>query len=482
MKFFPVIAAVAIAACALALPEPARAADLVNHGGPVLKSFEIVPFYYGPWKQTAVDEHQKYLIGLTQYISGANAPANSQPTLVQYGVTSAGVADAVMQAAPSTPVNTDGPGLVSIIHSAQNAGKLPPYASNRLILVLLPNGSTVKEHCAYHSAEAVGKYWAVVTQDCNPWLLVSAHEIFEAATDPAIGLTPAHNAWSEAVDPCGTSFTLWFGTIPGAMDNSIHACSTTGYDTTPATPPGAFTAVWTASADPEIQMSGATYSVYRARYDELWGVGWRLHILRPYVVNDNVYYSAVWRPGSGSEVQIYGVPYATYRAKYDALWGQGLRLAMLVPHVAGGQVLYDAVWRPSTEGETQVYGYTYADYRKKYDDLWGKGWRLKLLQPYVVAGNVRYDAVWRPSTEGELQVYGYTYKDYRTKYDALWNQGWRLKLLHPYVVAGNVRYDAVWRPNAHSESQVYGYAYPQYRTRYDQLFPTGFRLEMLDAY
>jgi hypothetical protein len=482
MKLFPVIAAVCIAACALAVPKPAQA-DLAFQGGPVLKSFQIVPFYYGPWKPADVDAHQKYLVGLAQYISGANAPANSEPTLVQYGVTSAGVASAVLQTAPSTPITTDGPGLVTIIHAAQNAGKLPPYATNRLIMVLLPNGSTVKEHCAYHAAEAVGKYWAVVTQGCSPWLLVSAHKIFEAATDPALGLKPAHNAWSEAVDPCSTSFPLWFGTIPGAFDNSTHSCSTTGYSTTSsAPPPGSFTAVWTTSADPEIQMSGASYASYRARYDELWNVGWRLHILQPYVVNDTVYYNAVWRPAGGAEVQIYGVPYATYRAKYDALWQQGLRLAMLQPHVVGGQVLYDAVWRPSSENETQVYGYAYADFRKRYDDLWGKGWRLKLLQPYVVGGDVRYDAVWRPSSENETQVYRSTYQDFRTKYDALWKQGWRLKLLQPYVVAGSVRYDAVWRTSAASESQVYGDAYPQFRTRYDQLFPSGFRLEMLGAY
>ena len=482
MKIFPALAAVGIAACVFALPK-AAAADLAFHGGPVLKSFTIVPYYYGPWKAADIDQHQKYIVGLAQYMSGANAPASSQPTLVQYGVTSAGVADPIVDAAPSTPVSTDAAGLRGIIHAAQSAGKLPAYSSTRLIMVLLPSGSTVKEHCAYHSSEDVGKYWAVVTQACHPWLLVSAHEIFEAATDPAIGLKPAHNGWDEAVDPCKTGFTLWFGTIPGAFDNSTHSCSTTGYDaSSAAAPPGSFTAVWTASAEPEIQMSGTTYAAYRARYDELWGVGWRLHILQPYVVGEGVYYNAVWRPGSGAEVQIYGAPYAAYRAKYDALWGQGFRLAMLQPHVVGGQVLYDAVWRPSTEGEYQVYGYTYADYRKRYDDLWGKGWRLKLLQPYVVGGEVRYDAVWRPSTEGEFQVYRWTYADYRKKYDDLWGKGWRLKLLRPYVVAGNVRYDAVWRPSTSSESQVYGYAYPQFRTRYDQLFPSGYRLAMLDAY
>ena len=63
----------------------------------MLKSFQVVPLYYGPWTAADIAEHQKYLVGLTQYISGANAPANSQTMLVQYGVTSAGAAN------PRTP-------------------------------------------------------------------------------------------------------------------------------------------------------------------------------------------------------------------------------------------------------------------------------------------------------------------------------------------------------------------------------------------
>jgi hypothetical protein len=365
--------------CILGSDAVARA-DLSNQGGPVLKSFEIVPYYYGPWNPADVTTHQNYLVGLAQYISGANAPANTQPMLVQYGVTSASVANAVIKTSVTTPIVLDTAAALAVIHKAQAIGTLPPYATNRLILLLLPHGATLTVHCGYHGAEATGKYYALVTQDCDPWLQVTAHEVFEAATDPAIGINPA---WDEVVDPCSTSFSLWFGPVPGVFDNRIHSCSTNGYDGTPPSyAPGSFSAVWQLSTAPEIQVNGWTFGSYRQKYDELWGVGWRLHVLQPYVVNGRVLYNAVWQPSTEGEIQAYGWTYQDFRNKYDELWGQGRRLKILRPYVINGQVRYTAAWRPATDGEIQVYGWSDADYRAKYDQLSALGWRLQILQAY----------------------------------------------------------------------------------------------------
>ena len=37
-------------------------------------------------------------------------------------------------------------------------------------------------------------------------------------------------------------------------------------------------------------------------------------------------YTAVWEPSKAGEIQLYDVTYEEYRAKYDQLWGQGWRL------------------------------------------------------------------------------------------------------------------------------------------------------------
>ena len=158
------------------------------------------------------------------------------------------------------------------------------------------------------------------------------------------------------------------------------------------------------------------------------------------VVIEVVRYTAVWAPSTEGEIQVYDWSYEDYRAKYDELWQQGWRLKLLSPYVINNELRYTAVWAPSTEGEIQVYGWWYEDYRAKYDELWQQGWRLKLLSPYVINNEVRYTAVWAPSTEGEIQVYGWSLEDYRAKYDELWQQDWRLKLLSPSLLSAPLEF------------------------------------------
>ena len=229
-------------------------------------------------------------------------------------------------------------------------------------------------------------------------------------------------------------------------------------------------AVWIPGEEPEIQVYGWTYDKMRAKYDELWGQGWRLHILNTYVVNNQPLYNAVWRPGSSGEIQVYGWPYDKMRAKYDELWGQGWRLHILNTYVVNNQPLYNAVWRPGSSGEIQVYGWPYDKMRAKYDELWGQGWRLHILNTYVVNNQPLYNAVWRPGSSGEIQVYGWPYDKMRAKYDELWGQGWRLHILNTYVVNDQPLYNAVWRPGSSGEIQVYGWPYDDYRALYDRMW------------
>jgi len=192
-----------------------------------------------------------------------------------------------------------------------------------------------------------------------------------------------------------------------------------------------YTAVWRQPSNiGEYQVYGYQYNDYRARYDALWPQGWRLQLLSQYVIGGQVKYTAVWRQiGSVDETQVYGYSYNDYRARYDTLWPLGWRLYLLENVVVNGQTLYTAVWRRSSVPETQVYGWSYTDYRAKYDALWNQGWRLYILNEYVVNGKPLYTVVWRQSTAAEIQVYDWKYEDFRSQYDALWPNGWRLKLL-----------------------------------------------------
>ena len=245
--------------------------------------------------------------------------------------------------------------------------------------------------------------------------------------------------------------------------------------------PVRYTAAWTPATTGEYQMYDVPYATYRARYDELWPQGWRLHSLSIVVVNNVPLYTAVWRPGSGGEYQIYDVPYAQYRARYDELWPQGWRLKLLTRYAIGGQIRYTAAWIPGSGGEYQIYDAPYAQYRARYDELWPQGWRLKLIDVIDVNGTARYTAAWEPSTVGEYQLYGATYAQFKGRYDQLWADGWRLKFISTYN-SGGPRLTVAWRQTREPEYWVHSWEYADLRARYDVLWQQGWRLKVFDRF
>ncbi|HYX67684.1 MAG TPA: hypothetical protein VE825_01015 [Terriglobales bacterium] len=205
---------------------------LEHKGGPVLSNFKIYSLYWGQWTPAQIKAQQAYLKGLAGYISGVGSPKGEEPMLRQYGVKQASVTG-YAKANPKAVKSLSKDEVVNIIKN--NAGKLPAFDADTLIIVFLGKGSslTTGPGRAYHHSESNTAFWAAVPQNAGPTLaLVTAHEVFEAATDPgddnSKGWISANG--SEAVDQCSTIVTLSFGQIPGAADNTQGGtCSKTGY-------------------------------------------------------------------------------------------------------------------------------------------------------------------------------------------------------------------------------------------------------------
>lgn len=245
-----------------------------------------------------------------------------------------------------------------------------------------------------------------------------------------------------------------------------------------------FFATFRKSDRPEIQAYKWKEQDVVTKYEELWSQGWRLRELQPYVDNGQLRYNAVWYESKSShaEIQVYSWKYEDFRAKYDELWPQGWRLRILRTYVINSQVRYTAVWVKSKRDEIQVYGWKYDDFRAKYAELWLKGWRISILQPYVVNNQVLYNAVWRPSHRRETQVYGWKYNDFLRKHNELRRQGWRLHLVQPYRLGTELRCTAVWiYLPGRSERSILNREYARYKVHYDRLFSEGWRLHRLSV-
>ena len=208
-------------------------------GGPVLKKFKIYSLYWGQWTPAEIKAQQAYLKGLAGYISGDGAPKGEEPMLRQYGVNEASVSG-YATAAPNAKKTLSQQEIVKIIKN--NSGKLPAFDADTLIMVFLGKGSALTSGPGrgYHHSESDTAFWAAVPLSAGPSLaLVSAHEVFEAATDPGDDNT---KGWiskdgNESVDLCTSIITLSFGQIPGAADNTQGGtCSKTGYIPTQAKP------------------------------------------------------------------------------------------------------------------------------------------------------------------------------------------------------------------------------------------------------
>jgi hypothetical protein len=322
--------AIALATVLASLSAWAQAHDPLQYrGGPVLRNFTIYPLYYGKWDDKEIANSVNYLKGLAGYLSGQNAPANQQPMMMQYGVTGVTVAKEQRANTDNTdkPPGSRKPGpqkleeaqIVEIIHANQKSGKLPSYSSSTLIFVFPAAGFTVSGSCGGHdydhNYEWSPAYYARVTHDCGPTLdLVTAHEVFEASTDPAF------NTWrtkdlAEAVDGCVSSVTLPFGQIPGAADNTQGGtCSTTGYTNTVLSGPCGKDDCWISALqiDPFTQkvnidrpvVTQASYEykqmIFRSG-DQIsvdaagcvqTGIGWRR-----YVNGDRLYFGSLEIPG-----------------------------------------------------------------------------------------------------------------------------------------------------------------------------------------
>jgi hypothetical protein len=501
------LSAIGVVAVLLAGAGAGRAqVPLQYHGGPYLEQFTVYPLFWGKWSPADKSAQQGYLRNLAAYLSGESAPAGEEPALEQYGVINVTIADFATAATQVSCAQEAGNPCVlsrdqiagpkggplnpkSVIAEAQAAGKLPPFGPATLIMVFLPHNYTSEcngtpgDCGSYHSSESTSEFFAVVPQDegTTPPLpqptafeVVSGHELFEAATDPAID---DFQGWDEVVDPCDDAAAITLPsalggiTIPAVSDNTnAGQCSTTGY-----VGMGELTAFGLSPADLQTQVTALLAS------------GWHLHFLEGYALPGGVVrYDAVWRQaGNVGEVEDFGVSAAQLSSDDATNSALGYRLYLFQSHVIGATPYYNAVWRQTgsaTPGWSPEYtlGLSYPEFLDKYANQFAAQEQLDFLAPYDNDGIIVYDAVWRPGTTAEAHVEGKTARGIGSAYRRL-GPGWRYRLLISYSLGSTILLDAVWRPASHQEVSFVNKSFAYFQSQYNSLLAKGYRLYILNT-
>lgn len=199
---------------------------------------------------------------------------------------------------------------------------------------------------------------------------------------------------------------------------------------------------------------------------------------------DVTQFSGIFKRTYAQEVRLHSVDYATYRAKYDALWGQGWRLKELDVRQSGQiYIEYSAVWIKSTVSEIQYYGITEAQFKSITADKWSQGWRIFLIANYLDANNVlRFTVVFRPGNTAEAYRTGYTKTAFVTEYNNLNSQGYRLKAVEMYQRNNITYYTGIFHKSTVSEYGLTEWTFNDFVTKYNQLVGSGWRLSALDKY
>ena len=191
-------------------PPEAPTPILVNHGGPVLGSVEVVPIYWGAaWATGTNAQLASQLDGFFDFILTSSlmdmlSEYSTASTTIQHGSRLQSVH--VANSEPGTGGQVSDGQIQQTLQAWIQNGTVPATTGNTLYFIYLPPNVTCLAFgkqscvtggfCGYHNAIGGSVFYAVVPfVNCNSCIFpgnfldtlteVSSHELCEAITDPA---------------------------------------------------------------------------------------------------------------------------------------------------------------------------------------------------------------------------------------------------------------------------------------------------------
>jgi hypothetical protein len=245
--------------------------------------------------------------------------------------------------------------------------------------------------------------------------------------------------------------------------------------------PTSYSGVWRAGNDAHYLWANASWTSFRAKWEELNSQNLRLADLNINVVGSEPKFSGVWRAGAGAHYLWVNATWDSFRAKWQELAAQNLRLTVLKVYSVGGQRRFAGVWRAGSDAHYLWVGVDWENFRAKWQELSAQNLRLVDFEAYEVNGQLRYAGAWRAGTGAHYFWANASWTSFRSKWQELSALGLRLTVIKSYFSGGQRRWAGVWRPGTDGHYLWANVRWENFVSKWRELNAKGLRLVHFDA-
>lgn len=179
------------------------------------------------------------------------------------------------------------------------------------------------------------------------------------------------------------------------------------------------------------------------------------------------------------------IPAADYQARFDALYGLGFRLTWVQAYGSATGPRFNSVWeRRATAPWEAHHDIADVDYQAHFNALYNGGQRLRCVSAYLDGFQVKYATLWDREPSGPWQAsHGIPSSLYQAHFNQMHDRG--LRLVHLNVCGGLAEpiFAAVWEPaNGADWLARHDLDGDAWQAAFEQAARDGFRLRLVCAY
>lgn len=220
----------------------------------------------------------------------------------------------------------------------------------------------------------------------------------------------------------------------------------------------------------------ASWSSFRAKWQEWSRQGLRLHDIHVRKVGNTTRYSGVFLPGSGRYALWANVTWSSFRSKWQEWSAQGLRLVDLHVHRSRGQNRYSGVFLAGNGGHALWVNSSWSSFQSKWREWSQRGLRLTDVHVHRYGGQRRYSGVFRAGSGGYALWANASWSSFVSKWQQWSSQGLRLVDVNLHKQGSDTRYTGAFVAGTGSHYLWANVTWESFRAKWQELGEQGLRL------